>query len=246
MHNEVTSIVEENAARNPRDVQIAREYKKPRPHVTAFSDRLCHLERLALNSMLEVAGPSAMCPEYDGLVLFTDYYGKGLKEKQLEVVASTSRRLAAKPYPATMQQWLLMAMEKYPYEDWGASSRFPWKSVQLAWRSVRTYIHAEVPSKLIRPDADFSLVTAAMLEGTVVVHPGGVSAFDGKAWQEVTKMEGLHEIVKRTAHEILVLEAPRLSFQHGHWSFHRATKVWLRAKQHSFTTTLRMEVGEGR
>jgi hypothetical protein len=71
LHREVEKLVHLHAQKHPELVQVARGWAKKRPAVTAFSYKLCHLERLDLDRMMAAAGPAVMCPEFDGLVLFT-------------------------------------------------------------------------------------------------------------------------------------------------------------------------------
>ncbi len=242
LHHEIAKVIEKYARLNKRDVQVAKEYRKPRPTVTAFSDGLCHLERLGMDKMMTAAGPAGMCPEYDGLILWTDYYGTGLAEVARKVKDAAGRPLSLKPYPKTVQEWLQMAKEKYPYDDWSASSRFQWAAVRKSWTLTLQYMTADEPRKLVCPDADFAVCVAMRLENRVVVHPGGVAVFDGGKWGHVNKTDGLHEIVKKAAQKILVTNGATTYLHNGKRCVKHGNKSWLRVRTHEFLTTLRMEV----
>jgi hypothetical protein len=133
LHREIAFIVDENARRNPKDVAVAKSWGKKRPKVTAFAYRLCHLERLKLGIMIHAAGNAAMCPEYDGLVLFSDDLDELQKAVvQVEKSVKGLRKLKVKPYAETLQQWLAKAAARYPNEDWTVKSKFPWKDLATA------------------------------------------------------------------------------------------------------------------
>ena len=58
----------------------------------------------------------------------------------------------------------------------------------------------------------------------------------------MSRVEGLHDLVKTAAHHVLVLDKTKTSLRGGKRSVVRGDLVWARSKTNDFLTSLRMEV----
>ena len=219
--------------------------------VTAFSYKLCHLERVDVNRQLAVVLRSCMCYEYDGLVLFTDLDGTGLGDAVAAARAVSQRPLKIKPYAQSFQDWLRGAALRYPAEDRTLKSKFPWKDVRLAWKGVQHYLQEshelEVSAGAGRrnskmPETDFAKLVSVELEcSTMVLHQKAYH-FDGVKWQTIGVQHGMHGLVKQTAERLFRSKEPNAWVKHGKWHFEQQGLAYSFVKLHDFLTTIRLEV----
>ena len=260
LHFEISSVVHRLARQQPEKLKLVRSWGKKRPAVTLLSYYLCHYERLDMDRMIVAAGTSAMTPEFDGLVLFTTPDGHGLQGACDRVRQAAQRQLALKPYAKTFEEWIEHAMVRYPHEDWGRTSRFPWQVVQEASRSVDYYLEPDeveedkteesagdrkkpkAKTKHLPADTDMATLVAADLEGTVLLSKG-VHWFDGISWVAIDELKGVHSLVKASMQTLFRTGIPyRLRQTNGKTVIIRAGFPAPFAKDHGKITTVRMEV----
>jgi hypothetical protein len=189
--------------RCPDEVAVARGWGKRRPQITAFSYKLCHFERLALDKMVAAAGSASMCLEFDGLVVYSEKDSADLEEIVRRVQASTSRVLKVKPYAKTWEEWIAKVVLKYPMENWSAKSKFPWKDVKLAERCIQSWLNPDDPSldgdevkSKLAPDTDLAMVVSSVLECRVMIRGSNAYIFTGSIYEILNITNGLHHHVK--------------------------------------------------
>jgi len=247
--------VAENARRHPEDVAVAKSWKKKRPQVTAFAYRLCHLERLKLDIMVTASDGAAMCPEFDGLVLFMEDLG-ALQQAVVRVEKSVAglRKLKVKPYAQSFQQWLANAVKRYPNEEWTVKSKFPWKDLKVSWIFVRRWLEESAQSsglaalfkkgakKAQPPHTEIAKLVAAKLECTCMIAMGGAVHFDGSKWVHVDKEMGLHSVVKAIAHKLFRTEDPVHFMKNGKWHVKMQGLPDHHFVDHGLLVSTRMEV----
>ena len=245
LHREVEKLVHLHAQKHPELVQVARGWAKKRPAVTAFSYKLCHLERLDLDRMMAAAGPAVMCPEFDGLVLFTHPDGEGLGEAVRAVQQASSRPLAVKSYPNDFQAWLKTAAQKYPEFNWQVKSQLPWVRVRESVEAMNYFKDSADEKKAPKlPHTDCALLVSATLEGTVLVTDGHALACcpQTRKWEKVSKQEGLHKVVKAAMLGMFKSGSVRRMVKHGELAMVRSGFAVHWAKDHGVITTVRQEV----
>jgi hypothetical protein len=168
LHAQLECIINMHTKRCPGEVATARSWGKKRPHITAFSYKLCHLERLSLDRMIHAAAGTSMCAEFDGLVVFSSVDEAHLDEAVRRVQASTSRVLKVKPYARTWEEWIAKVSARYPREDWTVKSKFPWKDIVLAERAIQEWLEPAPPPegeparRPCQPETDIAKVVASV------------------------------------------------------------------------------------
>jgi len=249
LHMQIEHLVNMHARLYPAEVAVAKSWGKVRPKVTAFSYKLCHLERVDVNRQLAVVLPSCMCYEYDGLVLFTDLDGTGLADAAAAARAASQRPLKIKPYAQSFQDWLRAAALRYPAEDWTLKSKFPWKDVRMAQAGVKQFLSLGLEvtqdgpkGKVKMPETDFAKLVSVELECSTIVVLQKAYHFDGIKWQTIGSVHGMHALVKKTAARLFRSKEAKAWVKHGKLHFDQQGLAYSFAKLHDFLTTTRLEV----
>ena len=114
------------------------------------------------------------------------------------------------PYPQNMDQWKTMACERYPNADFDAVSRYKWGDVATAYSNTSLAVGGE---KAMAIHTDFALVTAAVLEGQVILSEGRLHHFDEhhRVWR-VTNEKPVADIIKTSVHRIWGVRSVSLKY----------------------------------